>query len=184
MVSPPWEKHLRLLAHTFAALQNAGVAVKPSNARFGSKQVRYLDHVMSDGGITTGNDRTEAIEKLHNPKNLKMSRYCVRYYGHITCCAPVRARLCSSCSTSGSAFTNKDYGKVNPFQEHWGNLSKYERCPCVKEELSSPPVLHFPHFSKDFVVHLDAGENGVGAFLARFADDASDRKRSECSGIL
>ena len=33
--------------------------------------------------------------------------------------------------------------------------------------LSKAPVLCFPDFTKDFVVHVDASEVGAGAFLAQ-----------------
>ena len=37
----------------------------------------------------------------------------------------------------------------------------------VKQLLTNAPVLHFPDFSKEFVVHVDASETGAGAFLAQ-----------------
>ena len=37
----------------------------------------------------------------------------------------------------------------------------------VKRLLSKAPVLCFPDFTKDFVVHVDASEVGAGAFLAQ-----------------
>lgn len=41
----------------------------------------------------------------------------------------------------------------------------------VKQLLASAPVLHFPDFSTDFVVHVDAIDSGAGAFLAQTQDD-------------
>ena len=40
---------------------------------------------------------------------------------------------------------------------------------------SSPPVLHFPDYSREFIVHVDASEAGVGAFLAQNANEGSDK---------
>ena len=36
----------------------------------------------------------------------------------------------------------------------------------VKQLLTEAPVLHFPDFSKSFVIHVDASNAGAGAFLA------------------
>ena len=48
----------------------------------------------------------------------------------------------------------------------------------IKKLLSSPPVLHFPEYiySKEYIVHVDASEAGVGAFLAQDANEGSDKK--------
>ena len=37
----------------------------------------------------------------------------------------------------------------------------------VKQLLTKAPVVHFPDFSKEFVIHVDASERGAGAFLAQ-----------------
>ena len=41
----------------------------------------------------------------------------------------------------------------------------------MKELLTSAPVLHFPRFHKSFVIHIDASDCGVGAFLAQKEDN-------------
>ena len=41
----------------------------------------------------------------------------------------------------------------------------------VKELLTSAPVLHFPRFHKPFIIHVDASDCGVGAFLAQKDDN-------------
>lgn len=44
--------------------------------------------------------------------------------------------------------------------------TQYSAFGKLKNFLSSPPVLHFPDFSREFVIHTDASEKGVGAILA------------------
>ena len=41
----------------------------------------------------------------------------------------------------------------------------------VKELLTSAPVLHFPQYHKSFIIHVDASDCGVGAFLAQKEDN-------------
>ena len=70
--------------------------------------------------------------------------------------------------------TRKDYSKQALFRQHWGS-AQTQAVTQAKELLISPPVLHFPDFSKEFVVHVDASDAGVGAFLAQLAGDGSDK---------
>ena len=46
----------------------------------------------------------------------------------------------------------------------------------LKDALSSAPVLHFPHFSRQFLDHTDASEQGVGVFLAHPSKGRTDDK--------
>ena len=55
--SSTWEAHLLSLERMFLALQAAGLTLKPSKLQFGSKQVKYLGPVISEHGITIGDDR-------------------------------------------------------------------------------------------------------------------------------
>ena len=69
-----WNHHVKLLDRMFSALQKAGLTLKPSKMQFGSKQVKYLGHVISAEGITIGNDRVKAISELPDRKNIKELR--------------------------------------------------------------------------------------------------------------
>ena len=67
-------RHLLLLERMFSALQGAGLTLKPSKLQSGSKQVKYLGHVISEHGISIDDDRIKAISELPDPKNTKELR--------------------------------------------------------------------------------------------------------------
>ncbi|CAB1101267.1 unnamed protein product [Ectocarpus sp. CCAP 1310/34] len=60
--------------------------------------------------------------------------------------------------------TKKD--AVKSVAKRWGPKHD-EAFAEVKRLLTNAPVLHFPDFSKEFVIHVDASEVGAGAFLAQ-----------------
>ena len=64
------------------------------------------------------------------------------------------------------ALTRKGHGTTSKFRKAWG-FSQDTALARVKELLSSPPVLKFPDFDREFQVHVDASEKRVGAFLAQ-----------------
>ena len=43
----------------------------------------------------------------------------------------------------------------------------------AKRALTSTPVLKYPHFAREFIVHTEASEAGVGAFLAQTSREGS-----------
>ena len=50
------------------------MTLKPSKLQSGSKQVKYLGHVISEHGISIDDDRIKAISELPDPKNTKELR--------------------------------------------------------------------------------------------------------------
>lgn len=60
--------------------------------------------------------------------------------------------------------TKKEH--VKSIAKRWRNEHD-EAFATVKRLLTEAPILHFPDFTKDFVVHVDASEAGAGAFLAQ-----------------
>ena len=71
---PTWEAHLLLLERMFSALQAAGLTLQPFKLQFGSKQVKYLGHVISEHGISIADHRIKTISELPDPKNIKELR--------------------------------------------------------------------------------------------------------------
>ncbi|CAB1100197.1 unnamed protein product [Ectocarpus sp. CCAP 1310/34] len=156
-INHTFEAHLSSLEKMFAALQAAGLTLKPSKIQFGQKEVDYLGHVIPAKDISVTTDRIDAIRNLPTPTCIKD----LRSYADVT--APL------------VELTRKDYVKRASLIEEWGPAqdAAFEN---VKRVLSSIPVLHLPDFSRELVVHTDASEQGVGAFLAQPSRDSADGK--------
>ena len=69
--------------------------------------------------------------------------------------------------------TRKSCQKRASFKKAWGPAqdAAFQK---LKDVLSSAPVLQFLHFSREFVVHTDASELGVGVFLAQPSKGSTD----------
>ena len=114
--SPTWEAQLLLLERMFSDIQAAGLTLKPSKLQFGSKQVKYVGHVISEHGITIGDDRIKAIGELPDPKNIKELRSLLGAPNFVHRFVPeyaeVRAPLVE--------LTKKQYEQRREFEKHWG----------------------------------------------------------------
>ena len=161
-----WEAHLKLLEDMFRALQTAGLTLKPAKIHFGPKEVQYLGHVLSADGIRMGEDRIKAIVDLKTPTTIKELRSVLGTVNFVRKFIPNLATIIEPLVT----LTRKSVANLKTLRNIWGPEQDAAFIK-VKELLTSAPVLHFPRFHKPFIIHVDASDCGVGAFLAQKDDN-------------
>ena len=164
--SATWEAHLKLLEDMFRALQTAGLTLKPAKIHFGPKEVQYLGHVLSADGIRMGEDRIKTIVDLKTPTTIKELRSVLGTVNFVRKFIPNLATIIEPLV----ALTRKSVANLKTLRNIWGPEQDAAFIK-VKELLTSAPVLHFPRFHKPFIIHVDASDCGVGAFLAQKDDD-------------
>lgn len=162
--SATWDSHIQLLENMFKALQAAGLTLKPSKVQFGPKEVKYLGHILTADGIRIGTDRIKAIVDLPTPKNIKELRSVLGMVNFVRKFIPNLAGILAPLV----ALTKKE--AVKEIAKRW-NSEHDQAYAKVKQLLTEAPVLQFPDFSKDFVIHVDASEAGAGAFLGQQKGD-------------
>ena len=160
--SATWEAHLSLLEDMFRALQTAGLTLKPSKIHFGPKQVQHLGHVLFANGIRMGGDRIQAIIDLKTPTTIKELRSVLGTINFVRKFIPNLATILEPLV----ALTRKSVANLKTLRNSWGPEQDATFIK-VKELLTSAPVLHFPQFHKSFIIHVDASDCGLGAFLAQ-----------------
>ena len=164
--SATWEAHLKLLEDMFRALQTAGLTLKPAKIHFGPREVQYLGHVLSADGIRMGEDRIKAIVDLKTPTTIKELRSVLGTVNFVRKFIPNLATIIEPLV----ALTRKSVANLKTLRNIWGPEQDAAFIK-VKELLTSAPVLHFPRFHKPFIIHVDASDCGVGAFLAQKDDN-------------
>ncbi|CAB1111841.1 unnamed protein product [Ectocarpus sp. CCAP 1310/34] len=158
--SSTWEGHLSLLENTFKALQTAGLTLKPSKVQFGPREVKYLGHILSADGIRLGEDRIKSILDLPTPTNIKELRSVLGMVNYVRKFIPNLAAITAPLVE----LTKKE--AVQSVAKRWG--PEHDKAFAeIKSLHTKAPVLHFPDFSKEFAIHVDASETGAGAFLAQ-----------------
>ena len=68
--------------------------------------------------------------------------------------------------------TRKEFVKRTAFKKAFG-LAQREAFARAKHALTYAPVLRYPDCTRDSIVHTDASEAGVGAFLAQRSSESS-----------
>jgi hypothetical protein len=143
-------KHLKLVLEIFKEHQ---LYAKASKCQFGSLEVDYLGHVLSEDGVKADPAKIEVMKNWPNPKTPKALRgflgltgyyrKFVKGYGGVA--APLTALL-----------KKNGFGWNDRAEEAFKNL---------KVLMSTPPVLGLPDFTKKIVIECDASGARIGAVL-------------------
>ena len=170
------ENHLSHLECVFNLLKKAGLKLKRKKCEFFKEKLDYLGYIVSRKGITPNKKKLESILDYPPPKNTKeLSSFLglASYY---------------------RKFINTFADKAHPLtaltrkkaEWKWGEEQR-DAFNCIKNCLTSRPILSYPNFTREFIIYTDASGYGIGAVLAQMqsplqsADSAADSElgRSE-----
>ena len=148
------QESIERLEHVFQRLLDAGLKLKPSKCIFFQKKVKFLGHIVSENGIQTDPEKTEAVKKWPRPKNQKQMRsflgLCSYYRRFVSKFAEIARPLHKLC---------EKYAAFN-----WTDICE-EAFTRLKEVLTSPPILGYPIIKSKFILDTDASDKALGAVL-------------------
>jgi transposase InsO family protein len=161
--SESFEMHLADLQLVFDRLKQSGFSVKLSKCSFAKKEVTFLGHVVGANGVRPDEGKIKAIEKFPTPSTLTEVRSflgSVNYYhkfvpGLATVAAPlfhlqkknVHFRWSPECEDA--------------FKQ-------------IKTLMVSSPTLRHPDFEREFYLHCDASDVGLGTVLSQTDNDGKE----------
>ncbi|WVZ90298.1 hypothetical protein U9M48_036608 [Paspalum notatum var. saurae] len=145
------EKHLRVVLEKLRKNQLYG---KFSKCEFWLKKVALLGHVLTAEGVSVDPKKIEAVSNWNTPRNVTEIRSFLglaRYY----------RRFIENFSKIAKPMSELLKDKVS-FE--W-NDEREKSFQCLKDKLTTIPVLTFPDLQKDFVVYCDASRQGLECVL-------------------
>ena len=146
--------HTHHLRTVLEILRKNELYAKLTKCEFLLGQVVFLEHVISNEGVSVDPQKIEAITKCPTPKNLAEGRSflrLVRYY----------CRFVQNFLKIFTPLTNLTR-KVTKYE--WTEHCE-EAFQELKKRLNSTPILALPTAGKDFVVYSDASRSGLGCVL-------------------
>jgi transposase InsO family protein len=156
------EEHITRLNEVFERFQDAGLKLNPGKCGFFLKQTKFLGHIVSANGVETDKSYTEAVSKYPVPKNIvELQRFLGMagfYRKYLKDYAKVARPLTELLTGSSSAESKK------PIM--W-DQERQDAFDCIKQMLTSAPVLIGPDFTKPFLLRTDASLAGLGAVLCQ-----------------
>nr|CAD39356.2 OSJNBa0059H15.7 [Oryza sativa Japonica Group] len=148
------EEHAEHLRLVLEKLQKHKLYAKFSKCEFWLKEVAFLGHVISAGGVAVDPVKVEAVTEWKAPKSvteirsfLGLTGYYRRFIEGFSKIARLMTQLLKK---------EKKFVWSEQCQESFEQL---------KEKLTSAPILVLPDNRKDFVIYCDASRQGLGGVL-------------------
>ncbi|WVZ90569.1 hypothetical protein U9M48_036860 [Paspalum notatum var. saurae] len=145
------EKHLRVVLEKLRKNQLYG---KFSKCKFWLERITLLGHVWTTEGVSVDPEKVEAVSNWKTPRNMTEIRSFLGL-------AKYHRRFIENFSKIAKPMTELLKDKVS-FE--W-NDKREKSFQCLKDRLTTTPVLTFPDLQKDFVVYCDASRQGLGCVL-------------------
>ena len=166
--STTFEEHLERLDAVFSRLEEHNLKLKGTKCEFMKSHVTYLGHVVSENGIETDPDKTEAIRSWSIPKTVKEVRAFLGFTGYYRrfiqdyakIARPHNDLLVGHCTNRKMKSKNKN--KKTPFV--WTEKQQ-DAFDTLRDKLMNPPVLAYADYRLPFKLHTDASTSGLGAVL-------------------
>ena len=154
------EEHIQHIEAVFELLRKVGLKIKLSKCTFLQREVEYLGHIVTEKGIGPDPKKLLSIKNYPTPKNSDELRSFLGLAGYYR----KFVRNYADKAHSLTQLTKKDSDwNWGPEQDKAFNL--------LKDGLTSPPILSYPNFLRDFIIHTDASGYGVGSVLAQIQEE-------------
>jgi hypothetical protein len=141
-----WEDHVQHVDMVIQILKEKQLYAKLSKCFFGVKEVEYLGHIVSHGGVKVDPNNIKSMMDWSIPKTLKNLRGFLGLTGYYRNFFRNYGRITSPLTT----LTKKD-----AFLWTLVATQDFEK---LKEGMCKSPILTTPYFTKTFIVECDASE--------------------------
>ena len=158
--SPTLAEHLDHLRRVLVRIREAGLKLKSSKCHFIAKEVEYLGHILTPGGLKPNPTTVSAVKEFPRPTNLKEVRQFLGlssfYRRFVTNFAAVAQPL-RQLTRKGVHF-------------RWSPECQ-QAFETLKSLLITFPVLAYPKVEEPFILETDASILGLGAILSQRQSD-------------
>ncbi|KAK3090931.1 hypothetical protein FSP39_015821 [Pinctada imbricata] len=144
------------LREVFIRLRQAHLRLKPKKCELFGKEVAYLGHVVSEGGVSCDRKKTDAVKNWPIPKSRREVRSFLGLVGYYRRFIPDFSML----SRPLTDLTRKNARFI------W-SVECNQNFDKLKELLTSAPILSFPDRYGKFILDTDASANAIGAVLSQ-----------------
>ena len=176
--SQTFEYHVDLIRKVLRRLREHGVKLKPKKRRLFKREVNCFVQIVSAAGYTLDHSNVETVRALKDSKPstvgevrklLVLLGYYRRYIQDFARIAHPLFQLFQAASEGvpkpDKSKQHSDHGSVPSSRPVVWTEQHQKAVETLLDHLVPPPILGYPDFSKSFVLHTDASQEGLGAVL-------------------
>ena len=168
--SKTFEGHLSHIGQVLQRLKERGLRLNIAKCKFFQSRVKFLGRVVTKAGYHMDDDSIAAVQALKNvkPRNISDIRHVLGLLGY-------HRRNIQDFSRRAKPLTNLLLTKGREKQPGVKQSEKKmeivwtEECQTTLESLidavTSAPIMAYPDFNKEFILHTDASTLGLGCIL-------------------
>lgn len=150
------QEHLGNIREIFERLRKANFKIQLDKSEFMKKELAFLGHIVTTGGIKPNPDKIQAIKCFPIPKTQKEIKSFLGLLGYYRKFIKDFAKLVKPLTVCLKK------GKTVELTEEY--TKTFKTC---KDILTNDPILQYPDFSKPFVLTTDASNVAIGAVLSQ-----------------
>nr|KAG5711896.1 hypothetical protein BaRGS_026337 [Batillaria attramentaria] len=175
--SVTFQEHLQHLREVLRLLRKKGIKLKPSKCKVFQHEVKFLGNIVSADGYKMDPADVQAVKALkqQRPRNVGELRRLLGFLGFF------RKYIPSYSKRAKKLFELLEVGEQTKARKKNGQLASGTPVSWTDEHsqvvsslvdcLTSDPIMAYPDFSKEFVLHVDASQEGLGAVLCQKQDN-------------
>ena len=168
------EEHIEHIAAVLEALEKAGMTLAEGKCHFGYQDIKLLGHRISRLGLSTLEEKVQAIMAIPYPETVKQAMVILGMFNYYRSfidsfalvAAPLYDGLKGSLKdTSLSNLSPKAKAKIRSrwrFPDTPDCRQAFQR---LKDALANAPTLIHPDFTKEFILYCDACRKRIAAIL-------------------
>lgn len=149
------QDHLKFLNKIFHRLREVNLKVQLDKSEFLKKETNFLGHIVTPNGIKPNPDKIKCVIDFPIPKTHKQIKQFLGLTGYYR-------KFIQDYSLVAKPITLCQDAKINILNPEYQNSFE-----TLKRLLTSDPILHYPDFTKEFVLTTDASNYVLGAILSQ-----------------
>lgn len=153
------EEHDARLIRTLQALERSGMTLNERKCVFGSNQIDFLGHRLSDKGVDPGRDKVRAIAEATEPKTVGEMKSFLGLAGYCS-------KFIENFSSKTETLRNKTL-KLKPQTPITLNAEERKAFTHLKSSLANADTLAYFKVEQSTKLYTDAGPAGIGCILVQ-----------------
>lgn len=165
------DSHIKILKEVLRRLEESGLLLKSKKCKFFQQETIVLGHLVTPEGVKCDPAKVEAVKNYPVPTDLKTLQQFLGFGNFYRRFIPNFAKISRPLTRLLGANPKKNRRRkpVNTEKWTWGSEQQLAFDELI-DALTSPGVLAYPDFEKQFILRTDASKLGLGAVLCQECD--------------